>query len=55
MYVINNKFLLHQLLWVLKEENKFYNNFNEKNDYNSITIYVNYIETIYKLIQTLEK
>jgi|TARA_B110000261_G_C12954601_1_gene305872 hypothetical protein len=55
MYVINNKFLLNQLLWVLKEENKFYNNFNEKNDYNSITNYVNYIETIYKLIQTLEK
>ena len=55
MYVINNKFLLHQLLWVLKEENNFYNNFNEKNDYNSITNYVNYIEIIYKLIQTLEK
>ena len=55
MYVINNKFLLNQLLWVLKEEKNFYNNFNEKNDYKNITNYINYIENVYKLIQTLEK
>ena len=52
---ISNKLLLNQLLWVLKEENKFYNNFDEKNNYNSIINYVNYIETIYKLIKILEK
>ena len=55
MYIINNKFLLNQLLWVLKEEKNFYINFYEKNDYNSITNYVKYIENIYKLIQTFEK
>lgn len=55
MYIINNKFLLNQLLWVLKEEENFYINFYEKNDYNSIINYVNYIENIYKLIKTFDK
>jgi len=55
MYIINNKYLLNQLLWVLKEENNFYNKYNEKSDYNIITNYIDYIENIYNLIQTLEK
>ena len=55
MYIINNKYLLNQLLWVLKEENNFYNNYNEKSDFNILINYIFYIENVYKLIQSLEK
>jgi len=55
MYFINNKYLLNQLLWVLKEENNFYNKYNEKSDFNILTNYIYYIENVYKIIENLEK
>ena len=53
MYFIHNKYYLKQLLWLLKEEKKFYNNYTNYTNY--ININEDYINTMYKLIMLLKK
>ena len=60
MYFINNKFYLKQLLWLLEEEKKFYNNYYNYNNYNSFYAnkdYANkdYINNVYKITLLLNK
>ena len=67
--MINNKNLLHQLVWIIKEEKKFYDNYNSYDNnsytnnsytnnsydnYNILINYVNYIETLYTIIQSIK-
>lgn len=57
--MIKNKFLLKQLIWLIKEEKNFYDNYNY-NNYNNyhnnflIINYVIYIETLYSIIESLD-
>jgi hypothetical protein len=53
MYFINNKYYLKQLLWLLNEEKKFYNNYT--NYTNVLSINQDYINNVYNLIMLLEK
>ena len=55
MYLINNKYLLKHLLWLLKEEKNFYNNYSNHNSYYNLKNHVYYIQTVYDLISKLEK
>jgi hypothetical protein len=48
--MIKNKFLLKQLIWLIKEEKNFYDNYNNY----LIINYVNYIETLYSIIESLD-
>lgn len=50
MYFIHNKYYLKQLLWILNEEKKFYNNYT-----NSLISNNEYINNVYKLIMLLNK
>jgi len=55
MYEINiyNKHYIMQILWLLKEEKNFYNNYH--NYYNYLDNHINYIESVYKFINILKK
>lgn len=55
MYLINNKYLLNQLLWLLKEEKNFYDNYSNYNTYYNLINHIYYIETLHGLITKLEK
>ncbi len=50
MYYINNKYYLKQLLWLLKEEKKFYSNYDNSEYANNY-----YINNVYHLLMLLEK
>ncbi len=54
--MIKNKNLLQQLIWIIKEEKKFYDNYNSDNINNYINYvnYVNYIESLYLIIQHIK-
>lgn len=51
--MIKNKFLLKQLIWLIKEEKNFYDNYNNHNNFFIIN-YVIYIETLYSIIESLD-
>jgi len=46
----NNIILLHQLIWLLKEEKNFYDNY----DKNNVINYINYINNVYYIIENLK-
>ena len=51
--MIKNKFLLKQLIWLIKEEKNFYDNYD---NYDNCLIinYINYIEILYSIIESLD-
>ena len=54
--MIKNKFLLKQLIWLIKEEKNFYDNYDNYDNYNNCLIinYINYIEILYSIIKLLD-
>lgn len=47
--IIDKKILVKQLLWLINEEKKFYNNY----DNNILVNHVKYIEILYNIINTI--
>jgi len=48
--IYNNKHYIMQLIWLLKEEKKYYNNYDD----NYLNNHIEYIESMYKLVKILE-
>lgn len=52
--MLKNKLILKQLIWLIKEEEKFYNNYNNDSTSSKVINYINYIENLYNIISKLK-
>jgi len=52
--MLKNKLILKQLIWLIKEEENFYNNYNKDDTSSKVINYINYIENLYNIISKLK-